>query len=141
MKAIYGLTSVLILAGHAQTFTGQSQAKSTTKPAVESYSGCVTKLVKVPRYVLASGDRCILLSGAVNFSDLAGHRVELLGSLREPIELNPLTLEVSSARAVSSVCSITCTLPPPGTRGIHGSEKPGSQGGTAGVTSTPPQAP
>jgi len=111
--------------------------------APASFAGCVAKLPlpNQDRYVLASGGRCMLLSGTFAPAKVADHEVVLRGTLIGASGLEPLTLNVDSTVAIKDACSQTCVLEPPGARGVHNKEKPGSQGGTPGAApSIPPQA-
>jgi hypothetical protein len=124
-------------------------APATVPPARVVLKGCVSKLPKLDRYVLAAGTRCILLGGDVAASKAAGHIAQLSGHLRDPAGSMPLTLELDGKLVeVGAVCAVTCTLAPPGTRGIESPlvpysqeekdcptkvETPGTQGGTPGA--------
>ena len=105
---------------------GGQQKKA--EAAAVSYTGCVDEAA-------AAGAVCACFRGALHAADggfqvaVAGHEVTMKGLLAEPIDLAPLTLEVKSTVAVKEACSKPCTLEPPGTRGLHGKEKPGSEGG------------
>jgi hypothetical protein len=114
---------------------------ATPKQAIPAtYEGCVSKLPKLDKYVLATQDRCMLLSGNFKAGQVADRWVALHGLLLEASGMDPLTLQVDSPAVVKNSCTQTCKLVPPGTRGVHGKEKPGSDGGPPGVTK-PPQQP
>lgn len=126
---------------------GQQEAKPAPvlPPAVANYTGCVAKLPKVDKYVLAAGKSCMLLRGKFDPAKLADHAVTVKGLLIQPVDLDPLTLDVRETVTIKDSCKQTCVLEPPGTRGVHGKEKPGTEGGPAGFkptsppTSQPPQ--
>ena len=103
----------------------------------ESFSGCVAKLGRpADSYVLATGKSCLLLRGTFDPDRLIGHQVVLLGLETQATSTMPLILRVQSTTAVKDACTATCTPIPPGTRGVHGSDQPGGEGGTPGVQPT-----
>lgn len=136
------LLSVLLLypcyAG-AQQAPSEARPAPPAKPLPATYEGCVSKLPKAERYVLATASQCMLLDGDIKPAVIASHLVKLHGLLLEPNGTDPLTLRVDRIEAIRDACPETCKLLPPGTRGIHGKEKPGSEGGPAGVIKPPPQ--
>ena len=112
---------------------GQAGAAAATHPM--SYSGCVSKVPNTDNsYALAAGGRCYLLRGTFKGSDLLDKDVVLRGVVAEATGRLPMTLKVESTTAVKESCSKTCTLQPPGSRGLNGDEKPGREGGTPGAT-------
>lgn len=118
------------------------QGGSAAKPA--DYTGCVTKLQRVDRYVLAAGDACFVLNAEFKAAEVAGRTVTLRGTAVDAVdEEHPLTLEVTQTVKKGDVCTATCTPQPPGTRGFpkHGKTKPGSEGGPPGLVpkATQPQ--
>ncbi len=133
--------SILILLHHA---AAQQAPTPAATPAPERttparYEGCVAKLPNVERYVLATGNRCMLLAGGFNPKEVADHLVVLHGLLLEPTGMDPLTLKVDAPAVIKNACTETCKLVPPGTRGVHGKEKPGSEGGPPGAVKPPDQ--
>lgn len=105
----------------------------------QTLTGCVARLpVKVERYVLANGGRCMLLAGSFNAAQIADHEITAKGILLEPEGMAPLTFNVQSVVATKAACSKTCVLEPPGTRGVHGKEQAGKEGATRGVTDIKP---
>jgi hypothetical protein len=118
---------------------GQQDAKAATAPpAVVNYTGCVAKLPKGEKYVIAVGKSCMLLRGRFDSAKIVDHTVTLRGLEIQPVDLDPLSLDVRETVAVKDACKQTCVLVPPGTRGVHGNEKPGSEGGPAGAAPPPP---
>jgi hypothetical protein len=92
------------------------------------YSGCVTQIPDTQTYVLATADACILLQGDFDAQKVTNHVSTLKGVLSEG---HRKRLEVHSIEKMGDACTQTCKLPPM-TRGLHGKELPGSNGGTAG---------
>ena len=118
-----------------------AQKPDAPAPARVSLKGCVSQLPSVKRYVLASGDKCYLLNPEYKADAVAGKTVILRGTVVQPIDMNPLTLQVTSGSAAGAACSLTCTPEEPGgTRGFppHGKEKPGTEAGPPGLK-PPPQ--
>ena len=133
---VRGLRAILSASLLPSLAVGQESGHGSVAPA--TYTGCVTRLPNVDRYVLAAGGRCMLLSGSFQGETAAGHVTTFRGLLLEPSGMAPLTLEVKSSVAIKNACSEACTLEPPGSRGIHGKEKPGPEGGPPGLKPTPP---
>lgn len=122
----------------AQTPGSAAVEKSGTAEKPASYSGCVSEISSAPgNFVLATADRCVLLDAADAKGKLAGHDVVLKGVVSEASGMVPATLHVRSTVSVKAACTRTCTLPAPGTRGAHGSERPGHEGGTPGEKTEP----
>ena len=118
-------------------FAVTASAQSTPKPVTQTLTGCVARLPNTAdKYVLATGDRCLLLTGTFNAIQIADHEIVAKGIVIEPSGMAPLTLNIQAVQSARS-CTRTCVLEPPGTRGIHGKERPGKEGGTPGVTTTP----
>jgi hypothetical protein len=113
--------------------------KAAAAPA--NYEGCVSKLPKLDQYVLATADACMLLTGDVQSQKIADRLVVLHGVLLEPSGMAPLTLKIDRTVEVKNLCSQTCKLEPPGTRGVHKKKKeePGTEGGPPGVAPPPPR--
>ena len=121
--------------------TASPAQKSAPVSASVSLKGCVSQLPSVKRYVLASGDKCYLLNPEYKADAVAGKTVILRGTVVQPIDMNPLTLQVTAGSAAGAACSLTCTPEEPGgTRGFppHGKEKPGTEAGPPGLK-PPPQ--
>ena len=115
--------------------THASAQTAATKSTV--YAGCATSLPQAKEMlVLATADACYLLSGSAP-ADIAGHQVQLSAALIPQQGMQPITLQVTSVKSVKAACSQTCILQPPGTRGLGPKDKPGREGGTPGVTSSP----
>ena len=118
--------------------TAVASAQTPAKPAPETLTGCVARIpTTADKYVIATGNRCMLLTGSYDPTKIADHEVTATGTEVEPSGTLPLTLNVQSIKSVKAACTKTCVLEPPGTRGIHGKERPGAEGGTPGVTKTP----
>ncbi len=100
----------------------------TPLPKDSSYSGCVTQIPDTQTYLMATADACILLQGDFDAQKVANHVSTLKGVLSEG---HRRRLEVHSIEKIGDACTQTCKLPPM-TRGLHGKELPGSNGGTAG---------
>jgi hypothetical protein len=92
-------------------------------------------------YVLATSDACLLLRGDYDAQKMANHVVTLKGVFTEPAGTPPRHLEVRSTEKIADACTQTCKPGPGKSRGLHGSEKPGSNGGTAGAAPTIPTSP
>ncbi len=129
---IAGAVALGVASGGAQ--------QSTAAKSPSTYTGCVTPLSGVAdAYVLATTDRCLLLEGKYDASRSSDHTATFKGLVTDAAGLHPDTLHVDSLTSVKEACARTCTLEPPGTRGLHGKEKPGKEGGTPGVHQDPPQ--
>lgn len=114
---------------------GQTHTAAAVKPSM--YEGCVTALPQASdRLVLSSAGSCFLLSGSVNAA-MAGHQVQLNAVLIPQQGMQPVSLQVKSVMGVQASCSQTCSLQPPGTRGLGPKDKPGREGGTPGLHSNP----
>ena len=135
LGAVLALGAIGML--RAQTSTASPKtAEASAKP--ETYTGCVSKIPHVEdAYVISVEDRCLLLSGTFKAADLLNKNVLLRGLVIDATGRLPATLRVQSTMEVKGSCTKVCTLPPPGTRSLHGSEKPGREGGTPGVTPSP----
>lgn len=128
----------LLLFGVASCVRSSNAAEGASKAS--TYTGCVTPLSGVAdAYVLATTDRCLLLEGKYDASRSSDHTATFKGLVTDAAGLHPDTLHVDSLTSVKEACARTCTLEPPGTRGLHGKEKPGKEGGTPGVHQDPPQ--
>jgi hypothetical protein len=110
-------------------------------PATSHFAGCVQHLATDKGTFILSGDTvCAKLIGTFSSEKLLGHEVDLNGVLTERTAASPASIRVSSISSVGKSCSNTCSLQPPGTRGLRGPEKPGKEGGTPGMApTTPPQ--
>lgn len=113
-----------------------------TTPTASSYAGCVQRSTADKDTLVLSGETvCAKLTGSrFTPEKLVGHEVDLKGVLTERTTTNPAVIRVDSIDSVGKSCSNTCSLQPPGTRGLRGGEKPGKEGGTPGMApKTPPQ--
>lgn len=112
-----------------------------TTPAASAYAGCVQRSTTDKNTLVLSGESvCAKLTGSFSAEKLIGHEVDLKGVLTERTTANPAAIRVDSIDSVGKSCSNTCSLQPPGTRGLRGGEKPGKEGGTPGMApKTPPQ--
>lgn len=135
--AVLSLATVAIPARLAAQSTGDNA----TPPKDASYSGCVTQIPDTQTCLLATPDACILLAGDFDAQKVVNHIATLKGLLSEG---HRKRLEVHAIEKIGDACTQTCKLPPM-TRGLHGKELPGSNGGTAGEKpnsnpQTPPQS-
>ena len=107
-------------------------------PISSSFSGCVNSGVTDKNTIILSGESvCAKLTGNFSAEKLIGHQVDLKGVLTERTPTTPANIHVESIHSIGKSCSNTCSLQPPGTRGL---EKPGKEGGTPGMApKTPPQ--
>jgi hypothetical protein len=113
-----------------------------TPPKESTQTGCVTALPNFDGvYVLATSDACLLLRGDYDAQKVANHVVTLKGVFTEAAGTPPRHLEVRSTEKIADACTQTCKPGPAKSRGLHGSEKPGSNGGTAGAAPTIPTSP
>ena len=129
MKTIPGflLGSMLMVADF-----GMAQAPA--KPASTTHTGCVTVTADdANSFVLAEGDSCSLLSGKLASRQLAGHVIVLRGVFADATTNDPQTIVIERVDSVGPACSQTCTLEPPGHRGLRKKPKTGTNGGTPGV--------
>jgi hypothetical protein len=113
------------------------------KPAPATYSGCVQKAPdSTTGLVISTPKVCALLTGKVSADALAGHQVELTGILTPRTSSAPASIQVDSVGNVGKACTDVCALKPPMSRGLHRPNDgavPGTEGGTPGMTTTPPQ--
>ncbi len=112
-------------------------------PAPATYSGCVQKAPDSTKdLVISTPTACARLTGNVSADTLAGHQVELTGILTPRTPSTAASLQVDSVSSVGKACTDVCALRPPSSRGLHGpvgNAIPGSEGGTPGLTTAPPQ--
>jgi len=115
------------------------QATTPTPPAAANFAGCVQRSAADKNTVVLSGETvCAKLTGSFSSEKLVGHEVDLKGVLTERTAANPAAIRVGSINSVGKSCSNTCSLQPPGTRGLRGGEKPGKEGGTPGMAPKTP---
>jgi hypothetical protein len=109
-------------------------------PAASTYAGCVQRSTADKSALILSGESvCAKLTGSFSSDKLIGHEVDLKGVLTERTASTPASIQVDTVNSIGKSCSSTCSLRPPGTRGLGG-EKPGKEGGTPGMApKTPPQ--
>ena len=111
----------------------QAQGQITTPSPVTSHTGCVTATPDdTTSLVLSAPSGCSLLSGKLAKARLAGHVVVLKGTLLDATPTTPQTLLIDNVQSVGAACQETCTLEPPGHRGLHSKPKNGTQAGTPG---------
>ena len=112
-------------------------------PAPATYSGCVQKAPdSTTDLVISTPKVCAVLAGKLPADTLVGHQVELTGVLTPRTSSAPASIQVNSVGTVGKACTDVCALHPPMSRGLHrpaNGEIPGSEGGTPGLTTTPPQ--
>jgi hypothetical protein len=130
---------VLLLCAIATTCLGQSASPPIAPPAA-SFTGCVQRSTTDKTILILSGETvCAKLTGTFSSEKILGHEVDLKGVLTERTASNPASIDVRAINSIGKSCSSTCSLRPPGTRGLGG-EKPGKEGGTPGAApKTPPQ--
>lgn len=118
----------------------QATPHPTTQPA-SNYTGCVQRSTTDKNTLVLSGESvCAKLTGSFSSEKLAEHEVDLKGVLTERTAANPAAIRVDSVDSVGKSCSNTCSLQPPGTRGLRGGEKPGKEGSTPAMApKTQPQ--
>ena len=118
---------------------GQTVAQP-AQPAPTSYSGCVQRSTADKDTLILNGETvCAKLTGTFSADKLAGHEVDLKGVLTERTAATPASIRITSVTSIGKSCSNTCSLQPPGTRGLNkGGEKPGKEGGTPGAAPTQP---
>lgn len=121
----------------AQTAT---QTPAHPAPTPSNYSGCVQRSTNDKDTLILSGETvCAKLTGNFSADKLAGHEVDLKGVLTERTTSIPAAIRVTSITSTGKSCTNTCSLQPPGTRGLNkGGEKPGKEGGTPGAAPTQP---
>lgn len=113
-------------------------AQHPAAPVASHFSGCIQHSTSDKDTVILSGETvCAKLTGTFSSEKLLGHEVDLKGVLTERTAATPASIRVSSVTSVGKSCSNTCSLQPPGTRGLRGPEKPGKEGGTPGMAPTP----
>ena len=139
-----GLAIATCFAGAQAVAQAPANPPADTKPfAPATYSGCVQKAPdSTTDLVISTPTACARLTGNVSADTLAGHQVELTGILTPRTPSAAASLQVDSVSSVGKSCTDVCSLRPPGTRGLHRPNDgmiPGSEGGTPGLTTTPPQ--
>ena len=116
----------LLLAGSTSAQTGQL-------PERQSHTGCVTATPDDAKsFVLSEAGACYLLQGKLATKRLAGHVVTVRGTTTDATDHEPLMLTIEGIDAVAAACRETCTLDPPGHRGLKRKPKTGTPGGTPG---------
>lgn len=125
MKIILGLALLAVVV------PGLAQSAAT-------YSGCVMKDLD-GNLTLCEPDHCSLLTGEGVDAKLAGHAVTVNGTVKEAADGQPRRVIVTKIVSVNAACNQTCALYPVHHRGIGSKDKPGSEGGTPGVTAKPQQ--
>lgn len=136
------VTRILTLSLCAIAIPCLSQATPhSTTPVPTTFAGCAQRSTTDKNIVILSGETvCAKLTGTFSSEKLLGHEVNLKGVLTERTASNPASIQVGSINSVGKSCSNTCSLQPPGTRGLRGGEKPGKEGGTPGMApKTSPQ--
>jgi hypothetical protein len=118
-------------------------AQAPAPPPVESFQGCVQPSPTDKTVLIVSTDNaCAKLTGKFKAADISGHQVELKGVLTPYASATaPASIKVDSVVTVGKPCEDVCSLVPPHTRGLHGGETPGKEGGTPGAVPTPPPPP
>jgi len=128
-KGFWSRPGLLLLAlAIPMGLAAQATGDAPEPPKETSHSGCVTQIPNGESYVLATSDACILLQGDFDAKKVADHLATLKGVLAEGQRKR---LDVHSIEKIGEACTQTCKLPPM-SRGLHGKELPGSNGGTAG---------
>jgi hypothetical protein len=92
--------------------------------------------------VISTPKVCAVLTGKLSADTLTGHQVEITGVLTPRTSTAAASIQVNSVSSVGKACTDVCALHPPMSRGLHrpaNGEIPGSEGGTPGLTTTPPQ--
>jgi hypothetical protein len=130
---------ILSLCTIALPCLSQTTPQPTTPPAA-NFAGCVQRSTADKNTFVLSGESvCAKLTGTFSSEKLLGHEVDLKGVLTERTPSSPASIDVHAINSIGKSCSNTCSLHPPGTRGLGG-EKPGKEGGTPGAApKTPPQ--
>jgi hypothetical protein len=133
----------IILALSISTVSIPCRAQAPTQPAQPAptgYSGCVKRSATDKDILILSGENvCAKLTGTLATDKLVSHEVDLKGVLTERTTSNPASIRIASVTSIGKSCSRTCSLQPPGTRGLNkGGEKPGKEGGTPGAAPTQP---
>ena len=118
----------LLVMGLPMALAAQAADDQAAPPKDTSYSGCVSQIPDTQTYLLATADACIQLQGDFDAQKVVNHTATLKGLFSEG---HRKRLEVHSIEKVGDACTQTCKLPPM-SRGLHGKELPGSNGGTAG---------
>jgi len=110
-------------------------------PAPSNFAGCVQRSTTDKDIIILSSESvCAKLTGNFAPEKLVNHQVSLKGVLTERTADTPAIIRIGSVGSVGKSCSDSCSLQPPGTRGLRRGEKPGKEGGTPGIAPTiPPQ--
>lgn len=101
------------------------------------YTGCVMTDMD-GHLTFCEPDHCSLLTGAGVGPKLSGHTVTVEASVKQAADGQPRRVVVTKVISVGATCNQTCALYPVHSRGFGTKDKPGSEGGTPGVT-TPQQ--
>jgi hypothetical protein len=101
------------------------------------YTGCVMKDMD-GNITFCEPEHCSMLTGKDVGVKLAGHTVVVEGTVKEAGDGEPRRIVVSRIVSVGAACNQSCALYPVHHRGIGGRDKPGSEGGTPGVSSQQP---
>jgi len=125
MRTIFGLAMLAVVV----PVLAQSAA---------TYTGCVMTDVD-GNLTFCEPDHCSLLTGEGIGAKLSGHSVTVEATVKEAGDGQPRRVVVTKIVSVGAACNQTCALYPVHHRGIGTKDKPGSEGGTPGVTSKPHQ--
>ncbi len=136
MKRSWMLGVLLLTAGvMAWPQTAKPATAGKTKAML---TGCVTRSAAVPdALVLRSKESCSQLAGAGAKNSLVGHEVSLEGKLDLATADTPETLHITAVTQVGGACTQTCTLEPPGKRGLRKKEIPAGKASTPGMQADP----
>ena len=101
--------------------------------ATVKHEGCVMASPDDAKVLLLAEEAsCSVLTGKLAKPDLLGHVIVLGGIDTAATTTEPQSVKVQKIVSQGVACHRVCTLEPPGHRGLHKKEKPGSQGGTPG---------
>jgi hypothetical protein len=115
----------------------------TTATPPTTFTGCVQRSANDNTVLIVSGkDFCVKLTGTFSGDKLAGHQATVRGTMVAGSTTQPAAIQVTSVTSIGAACSDACSLAPPGGRGLKKKgELPGREGGTPGMSGTPPQQP
>lgn len=132
MKLVVLWMLVVAMAGAAVSANGFSTND-------ETRTGCVMQ-TEAGWFTFCEPNSCSVIKGAGVDAKIAGHKVTVSGTMQAETADAAKTFVVTKVVEVGAACEERCSPRPAGHRGLGNKDKPGSEGGTPGVTA-PPKVP
>jgi hypothetical protein len=118
----------------------QTASQTTPPPSVTHFAGCVQRSTTDKDTIILSNETlCAKLTSTFPMEKVVGHEIDLKGVLTNGTASTPAAIRVGTITSIGKSCTDTCSLLPPGRRGLKKGELPGKEGGTPGMAPTKPQ--